>query len=642
MKRIVATVGLLAALGVFCKLAWKAPAASDGRSTASGTAAVEADPADVLRERFPDQRELVDRVLRDYHHNAIAIAHTDGLRGLTLLDRLGLEAVFLYEKYPREFRQLRDAVSDEAAAEILLHWREYFALKRAEDLDRGILISEIARMSPAARRVAARYPNVLPLVLAEPVGVTELIDRLEADPDELRDALVLLDFISLDAGSADLRAALRVLDEHGPLALEAFRARGPEGFALVKLYGPVLDALGDALPLDDALILLRVNSDDVDALLAGHSPETVAGHVRHVAAANLVPQVGGSPHALRLTVDFGTLGDRALIRAGADAADVVHDLPESDPTLRRQAVAALAEHGPMALAMIAKYAPDDGFRDILRRYGPAVIPPVAQSDPAPEALAALRAKDHKSFKESLAFGVLALSRENGQATIRLIQSDGIERVQALNSTSVEFYQFLPLYDALHLVRVLGNGHSPTGGELTWALVDGCFVVADVLSLTALQPEGAAAVELARTEVKAAVEQAAKSTGRELTEHIVESGGKTAVREGSEAAAERLSRWWAVRAAGGTYQVLRRLPEALGKLGMPELASLGRPLSAKAGLRLSTWAPVRFLVRGEPIIKGIPAGRGLKYIGAQALQAGIGVAAIQKMEEHLGSRRPEAP
>ena len=153
--------------------------------------------------------------------------------------------------------------------------------------------------------MAARIPNALPLILAEPVGVTELIDRLEDDPDELRDALVVLDFISLEHGAADLRAALRTLDEHGPLALEAFRLQGLEGFALVKLYGPVLEALGDALPLDDALILLRVNTDDVDELLASHTPETVAGHLRHVAAVGLVEAVGGSPHALRLVVEFG-------------------------------------------------------------------------------------------------------------------------------------------------------------------------------------------------------------------------------------------------------------------------------------------------------------------------------------------------
>ena len=42
----------------------------------------------------------------------------------------------------------------------------------------------------------------------------------------------------------------------------------------------------------------------------------------------------------------------------------------ADATLRNQAVEALAEHGPMALAMLDKYAADPDFREILRADGP--------------------------------------------------------------------------------------------------------------------------------------------------------------------------------------------------------------------------------------------------------------------------------
>src|SRR5262249_14611103 len=157
----------------------------------------------------------------------------------------------------------------------------------------------------------SKYPNALPLILADPEGVTDLIGRWSGDPDELRDALVVLDFISLEPGAADLRAALRVLDAHGPTALAAFRLQGPEGFALVALYGPVLDALGSAMPLDQALILLRVNTGYVDELLQTQSPEAVAGHLKRVAAAGLVEAVGGSPNGLRLAVEYGERGEKA-------------------------------------------------------------------------------------------------------------------------------------------------------------------------------------------------------------------------------------------------------------------------------------------------------------------------------------------
>lgn len=640
MKRTFAVVVLLAALGVLFKLSWKEAAVSLPTPVSHETATPPLpDPDTLLRDKYPRDRALVDRVLKNFHHNALAIEATDGLRGLVLLDTIGLEAVFLHEKYPNEFRQLRDTLNDAAAAEILLHWRAYFGLKRAEDGDRGVLIAEIAALTPSQRRAAARYPNALPLVLADPVGVTELIDRWKDDPDELRDSLAILDFISLEPGAADLRGALRTLDDFGPLAIDAFRLQGPEGFALVQLYGSVLMAIGDSLPLDDALILLQVNTDDVDSMLRVHSPETVAGHLRHVAAAGLVEPVGSSPHALRLSVEFGVKGDRALRQAGAGAADVVYD-EFTDASLREPAVASLAEHGPMALAMLAKYASDPGFREILRKYGPRVIPPIAAVDSSPEALAALRAKRDKSWTETVAQGVLALSGDSGQATINTIREDGIERAESLNSTSMEFYQFLPLYDILHLGNVMTRGHAPTSGEMTWAAVDGAFAVADVLSLLALQPEGVAASEVARSEVKAAGKATVRVAGRELTEEAAEVAGKALTRDGAEQTTARLSRWYAVQLAGGTYQVLRRMPEALGKLSLSEVARIGRPLCEKAGLRLSTWAPVRFLNGATTVVRSIPPERGLKYLGAQAVQAGVGVVGVQKMEEHLASRRPE--
>ncbi len=646
MKRTFAAVALLAALGVLLKLAVKPQRPGSGElSAVEGQAAPATSQAEnvaqaeaELRARYPGQAELVDRVLSRYRQTALAIEQTDGLRGLVLLDKLDLEAIFLYEKHPQEFRRLRDSLTDEAAADLLLHWKEYFGLKRADDVDRGVLIAEIARLSPSRRRLAGTHPYALPLILAEPAGVTELIERLEDDPGALADALVVLDFINLDQGAADLRQAIRTLESHRTLALDAFRRLGPEGFALVSLYGPVLDILGDAMPLDQALIVLRVNTDYVDELLRTQRPETVAAHLRHVAAVGLVEQVGGSPHGLQLSVEFGERGDRALERAGADAADVVFE-EYADPTLRNQAVEALGQHGPMALAMLAKYAPDPDFREVLRRFGPAVIPPVAQADTAPEVLLMLQQKSRKSLTESLAKEILSLSGDSGQATIRQIKTDGLARVEELNAANLQFYQFLPLYDLLHLAGVVGRGHSPTSGEMTWALIDGCFVVADLLSLSALQPEAAAAAEAARAEVKATTRQAARTAGRELVEEATESAAPALTRRGVEAAGGRLSRWWAVRAAGGTYQLLRRVPEALERMSLGQLTELARPLCRKAGLRLSDWAPIRLAKNGQSVLLRIPSDRWAKYVGVNALQAAGGVVAMGKMEEHLASRRP---
>jgi hypothetical protein len=663
MKRILAFTALLAALGVLAKLVFKpagapsdsAARASDGVGAAATSLAAEANPKSALLEKYqsepPAVRELVGRVADRFAWNAQAIDRTDGLRGLVLLDRLDLEAVFLHERHPTEFRRLRDLVGDNAAADLLLHWREYFGLKRADSADRGILIAEIARLSPAQQRIAATHPSVLPLILADPPGVADLIQRLAGDEAALRDTLAVLNFISLENGSSELRSALRTFDVHRRIALEAVRLHGLEGFALVGLYGPVLEALEDAIPLDQGLVLLRVNANYVEELLQTHRPETVAGHIRHVAAAGLVDAVGSNPHALRLVVEQGELGERALKQAGPDAADVVFG-DFADPTLRRQATDALATYGPMALAMLDKYATDSDFREILRTKGAAIIPPIVQADAGPETVAYLQSKTRRSFTESLALAALFASGDNGQATIRTIKRDGLERVARLNDSQVRFYQFLPLYDVTHLGNVLRHGYSPTSAEMTWALVDACFVVADVLSLAAVSPEGAVAAEAVRSEVKASAREGLKSASHALAAKGSESIGKSltqkpalatlehAAGEGSSALSRRLARWWTVRSAGGMYQVLRRLPEALPQLSLSQVSEMAGPLCTKAGLRLSTWARVRLFRDGTEVVLRIPPSKGLKYLGAQAVQAGVGVVAFHKMEEHLASRRPQ--
>jgi hypothetical protein len=659
MKRALAAVILLAALGVLCKLALKprspaSEASPDGAvATPHDRAAglVEADPRDELIRRYASgsqaDRELVERALKNYSQTAVSVERTDGLRGLRLLDRLDLEAVYLYEKHPKEFRSLRDLLDDDAAADILLHWREYFGLKRADDTDRGILVTELAQLTPAQRRLAARYPSALPLLLADPAGLTELEESFRGDEKALGEALVILSLISLENGASDLRAAIRTLEDHRALALEAFRKQGPDGFVLVSLYGPVLEAVGGALPLEQSLIVLRVNSEYVDELLQTHRPETVAGHLSHVAARGLVPRVGGGSQALRLVVEFATPGERALEKAGPDAADVVYEA-YADPVLRKQAVAALGEHGTMALVILDKYATDGDFRDILRTYGAGIVPPIAQADTGPEALALLQSKEKRSYGESLAKLALLASGDSGQAVIRTIRQDGLARAASLSNSEIRFYQFLPLYDLTHLGSVLTQGYSPTSGEMTWAVVDGCFVIADVLSLAAVQPEGTVALESVRSEVKAAVREGARSAARDLVERAGESSGRTfagsiagrgAASEGARAAGRWGARWWTVRSAGGIYQVLERLPEALPKLSLDQLVAMARPLASRAGLRLSSWKPIQLLREGVSVTFRIPPQRGLKYVAAQMVQATVGTVGFQKMEEHMASRRP---
>jgi len=561
-----------------------------------------------LQAKYPNQRALLDRVLPKYRRTAIEVEAAHGVRGLKLLDSLDLEAVFLFEKYPREFQQLAASLNDQAAADLLVHWREYLGWKQENESDRGRIIAEISHLPTTARRAAGRFPQALPLILAEPVGITDLIERLGHEPAELEQAIELLQAVSLEHGPADLKLALQTLDLHRELAVRAFGLMGPEGFALVTLYGPIFDAVGDTVPLEHSLLTLGCNSDDLDILLQSHAASELGRELRHLSSLGLLDEAASSPHGLRLAVEFGAAGDRALSSAGPDAADLVYS-EFADPRLRQRAVEALGEHGPMALAMLSKYATDPDFQQILVRDGGAIIPPIARADVGPEVLLLLQQNPAKTFTESLAQRVLNLSGENGQATIRLIKKDGLSRVSELNRTDVPMATFLPLYDLLHLGGVITRGNTPTSGELVWAMLDAGFIAWDVATLAAAQPEATVAGEVARSELRSTTRQIAGTAGRSTLERVA---GRSM----------RLS----ARASLASAELVQRAAVPLNRLA--------GPLCRKAGLRLSTWEPITLVKDGASLLLRIPPDRWAKYAGVSLAQAGVGVVAMRKMEEHL--------
>ena len=212
----------------------------------------------------------------------------------------------------------------------------------------------------------------------------------------------------------------------------------------------------------------------------------------------------------------------------------------------------------MALAILDKYATTPTSA---RSCGPTArrcIPPIAQADTGPEALALLQSKERRAFAESLAKLALLASGDNGQAMIRMIKDDGLERVAYLNtrrdpvSTSSCRSTTCSTW-----ATSCAAATAPTSGEMTWALVDGCFVVADVLSLAAVQPEGAVAAEAARTEVKAAAREGARSSAASSSRP----GASRPASAGRPGASRRGGR----RRAGGSHPA-----------GLPAGGRCGRP------------------------------------------------------------------
>ncbi len=613
----------------FSRPSWAAPAPRAGEPESA---------AGLLARRYRAEgestRKLVERVASRFGRQAWQIEQEDGLLGLKLLDRLDLEALYLREQRPQDFRKLRHLVGDDAAAELLVHWREYFGLKREANGDRALLIDEIAALDPARLKLAAERPALLPLLLAEPEAMAEFLDQARTNrlPEaELQSILGALALFGLEDGPASLRRALAIATKYPRLAARAFQTQGLPGFLVLESLGDVAAALEDQ-PLEQVLILLLVNQDQCVRWLGSHRAESLAEHVRRVLDRGLFEAAGGCPGALALAIDQGTLGERALEHAGPDAALALAALP-ADPVLARQATAALAEHGKAALLLIEKYAHDPEFCTVIRRHGAAAIPPIAQVDLAPEAVAHLAAKPDRTLAETLALGFLFTAGSNGQAMIRAIEHDGLARVLEQDDRAPGFEKFLPLYDAAHLGSVALRGYVPSREEAAWAAVDLAFVAADVLGLIA-GPEGALAASAAGQEARAAVRFAARSEMELLSAGAAGRAGSQVAKVSSE----RLARYWGVRSAGGVSRILARTSEAMERLDLAAASRSAKAVAARMGLVLSAWKPVEFLRSGVRVIVAIPPQKGLKYLGVQMASAGAGAIAFQKMEEHLKSKR----
>ena len=147
MKRVAAVLVLVTALTLLAKLAFKRPATPGEGPTSVGFENLGAEiesrsELDRLLEKYPENGNLVRQVVEKYRRTATEIEAKEGLRGLKLLDRLDLEAIFLFERHPEEFARLAGAVGDDAAADLLTHWAGVFRPEtgrrpRSGRLDRG-------------------------------------------------------------------------------------------------------------------------------------------------------------------------------------------------------------------------------------------------------------------------------------------------------------------------------------------------------------------------------------------------------------------------------------------------------------------------------------------------------------------------
>ena len=631
MRRFFLCTILIAALAVAAKLVFKrAPVGPSPVGSTHVSARVSRSVADAVADqpqdsellaRYPDEQELVARTLESFGHNARRIAATDGLHGLRLLDELGDAAMCLYEERPDEFRKLTLAIrADADAAKLVGAWSRYFDPRQADREATTIVTTELSKLPVRARRLAKQTPEALPFLLTDYRRTADVLERLGPD------ALEPLAFVDLSDRGQSLRRALSVLDRHGKLAIAATTELGPAGFLLVERFGPLIVELEPELGIRESLEVIASALDDLDELSPTRRPTALAETILHLKNRGLLVHAAGTRYGLRLAVEFGRDGERVLESVGPLAADVIYRHYPDGPQ-RNAVVQAIAQGGVPAAVAADKFASSDKFRRIVERDGAPAVLAVAAACTAEESREFLAAKQQRTWSEGLALAALRLAGDDGDKTIRTIDRDGIDRVQALAATNIEFYQLLPLYDLSHLGGVLVHGFVPTRGEFAWAGVDAGLVAFDALSLMTLQPEGVAAAEAARTTAKSGAKVAVKTGTRavveEATESLVARTARTAVNDLARETAEQLGK--RATAAG----------EHAAETASAELAT---SLARRSGIRLVRWETVVAATSSAAgSLAALPRNRLTKYVAVNVAQAGVGLLAIHKMEEYLEGR-----
>ena len=439
-------------------------------------------------------------------------------------------------------------------------------------------------------------------------------------------ALEPLAFVDLSDRGESLRRALGVLDRHGKLAIAATDELGPAGFLLVERFGPLIAELEPELGIRDSLTVVASALDDLDELVPTHRTTSLAETILHLQNRGLLVTTAGTRYGLRLAVEFGRDGERVLETVGPAAAGVIYRR-YCEGKQRNAVVQAIAQGGVSAAVAAEKFASSDKFRRIVERDGTPAILAVAAACSAEESREFLAAKSNRTWSEGLALAALRLAGDTGDKTIRTIDRDGIDRVQALAGTEIEFYQLLPLYDLSHLSGVLVQGYAPTRGEFAWAGVDAGLIVFDALSLMTLQPEGVAAAESVRATAKSGAKAAVKTGTRAVVEEATESvAARTARTAASELARESAEQLGKRTAAAGQHAA-----EAAS-------AELATSLARRSGIRLVSWETLVSATHGaSQSLAVLPRSRLTKYVAVNAAQAGVGLLAVHKMEEYLEGR-----
>jgi hypothetical protein len=235
----------------------------------------------------------------------------------------------------------------------------------------------------------------------------------------------------------------------------------------MERYGGLIESIHHDLGLARSLMIVAAAYEDLDELSERHRTRTIADLILHLNDRGLLDVVAGTPNGLRLAIEFGSDGERALEVVGPGCVEIIYG-QYAEGRCRNSAVQAISKGGLPAAVAAKKHGESAEFQKIVARDGPAAILAVAAACSAEDARQFLAAKPKRTWTESLALTALRLAGDSGDKTIRMIERDGLDRVEHLSNSSLQVYHSC---NGSHWCSVRrgprdrncrGQGHAPVG------------------------------------------------------------------------------------------------------------------------------------------------------------------------------------
>gem|GEM_PF-1390101 len=179
-------------------------------------------------------------------------------------------------------------------------------------------------------------------------------------------------------------------------------------------------------------------------------------------------------------------------------------------------------------------------------------------------------------------------------------------------------QCVPGYDLAHLTQVIGNGYTPTGGELLFAGIDLVFTTWDLMTLGG----GSSVSQPIRTGMKTTAKTTARTVTREVVTEVGELAAKQALKSGARKQATRLASSLLRRMIATPKYVMQVARKGLTKLN-PLIA---RNFAARSASRLGIHLSFEWMIT-------IGAARGLQS-GAKMAAESKNPAIAKKTQEVL--------